>query len=115
MYPQELAMQHVRIAAWPPEVMLTQPPMDCSNGNEVRREDRVFCVRRSSEGAAGSRYETYEYATPRGIYIAHFKFTLQFPLCLNYDEPMQSACTFEQSTFEVTGLVDRMASSIRVP
>ena len=76
--------------------------------------DRAHCIVKTSEGAAGSTYMTYEYITGQGDFLAHVKFTLRFPQCMNYDEPQQGACKAEQATFDIDGLVDRIASSIRM-
>lgn len=46
--------------------------------------------------------------------VRAFEFTLKLPQCLNYAEPQQSACKAEQASFDINGLVDRIASSIRM-
>ena len=76
-------------------------------------DDREYCVTRSSEGAAGSTYRAYEYAFQFGTSTYRIAFTLRFPQCTNYDEPQQSACKAEQSSYDIDGLVDRMRGRSR--
>ena len=126
-YPDPLPTQFISAQAWPPKVSLVAEEFSCaageytdSSGALVRTEermvgDRMYCVDMSSEGAAGSTYTTYAYRTEQGDFVAHVDFTLRYVQCMNYDEANQGMCTLEQGTFDVDGLVDRIASSIRMP
>lgn len=126
MYPEVLPTKYISAQQpWPPRVewvvnefSCTEGPLTAADGPLITIErhtvgDRVYCVAISSGAAAGSRYNTYEYTTELGDSVARIVFTLQFPQCANYDEPNQSACEAEQATFDIDGLADRIASSIR--
>jgi hypothetical protein len=115
MYPQKLPTSYITAQEWPPQVTLTAGEQySCAEQDERMVGDRAFCVVKTNEGAAGTTYSTYEYITAQGDFLARVKFTLKFPQCMNYDEPNQSACKNEQASFDIDGLVDRLASSIRM-
>ncbi len=125
-YPDPLPTQFISAQEWPPKVSLVAEDFVCETGERadatgalVNTEertvgDRVYCIDMSSEGAAGSTYTTYTYRTEQGDFVAHVDFTLRYVQCMNYDEANQGMCTLEQETFDVDGLVDRIASSIRM-
>ncbi len=126
-YPDPLPTKFISAQEWPPKVSFVAEDFVCETGEhadasgalvnteERTVDDRVYCVDISSEGAAGSTYTTYAYRTEQGDFIAHIEFTLRYVQCMNYDEANQGMCTLEQETFDVDGLVDRIASSIRMP
>lgn len=126
MYPKSLPTTFISAQEWPPLVELVANNYSCQEGpitaadgplKESKKHtvgDREYCVTMSSEGAAGSTYRTYEYSTDQGDFVARVVFTLRFPQCLNYNEPQASACAAEQSSFDIDGLVDRIAQSIRM-
>lgn len=125
-YPDPLPTRFVSAQSWPPLVQMVANEFSCVEG-DVRAADgplkrlerrvingHVYCVSLSSEGAAGSTYTSYEYATQQGDFVVRVVFTLRTPQCLNYDEPEQSACKTEQSSFNTDALADRIASSLRM-
>ncbi|MEK7098286.1 MAG: hypothetical protein AAB908_00120 [Patescibacteria group bacterium] len=126
LYPQRLTTSFISAAEWPPLVERAVNKYACKEGSitaadgplkETKKnlvDDREYCVTRSSEGAAGSTYRAYEYAFQFGTSTYRIAFTLRFPQCMNYDEPQQSACKAEQSSYDIDGLVDRIARSIQV-
>jgi len=116
MYPKQLQTTYISTSpeGWPPLVALTAGAYSCAEQDEHAVGDRALCVVTTSEGAAGSTYTTYEYITAQGDFLAHVKFTLRFPQCLNYDQPKQGACKAEQGSFDIDGLADRILSSIRM-
>lgn len=125
MYPRLLPTTYVSGVEWPPIIERTANTYSCSEGpitaadgplkETVRRmvEDREYCITTMDEGAAGSLYRTYEYAFEFGGVAHRAMFTLRFPQCENYDEPQRSLCSNEQQTFDIDGLMDRIAQSIR--
>jgi hypothetical protein len=125
MYPAELSTTYISAAEWPPLVERTVNAYSCTEGpitdadgplkTQTKRmvDDREYCVTESSEGAAGSVYNAYEYAFQFGTSTYRVVFQLQFPQCMNYDQPQQAACVAEQATFDIDGLVDRIAQSIK--
>jgi hypothetical protein len=61
---------------------------------------REYCVTKVSDGAAGSTYTQYAYATAEGNDKTKiFTFTLRFVQCMNYDDPEQAECLSERDTF----------------
>ena len=113
-YPEKLPTTFITAQEWPPQVVLEGGEYSCAEEQERIIGGREYCVVETSEGAAGSVYHTYEYITPQGDFIAHVKFTLKFPQCENYDEPQQNTCKAEQASFDIDGLADRIAQSIRM-
>lgn len=127
-YPKTLPTTYISTSqeGWPPQVTLAAGEYSCAKQDEHIVGDRALCVVKTSEGAAGSTYTTYEYIASQGDpirellasngagFLARVKFTLRFPQCMNYDEPQQSACTAEQGSFDIDGLADRILSSIRM-
>jgi hypothetical protein len=126
MYPEVLPTKYITAQEWPPKVTLSGDTYSCTKGERVdtRGErmtteervviDRAYCVAHVSEGAAGSTYTTYEYMTTQSDFIAHVRFTLRLPQCMNYSEPEQHACVAEQKNFDIDGMVDRIVSSVRI-
>jgi hypothetical protein len=116
-YPEDLGLQYVHAQEWPPRVTLEAGDLSCEASAQVQRRNiggTEYCVTAASEGAAGSVYTTYDYATKQGDFLAHVGFIIRTVQCLNYDEPEHSACAKEQSAFNADALADRIASSIRM-
>lgn len=123
-YPRALPTTYISAASpegWPPQVVLEGGDYSCAEEQQKMVGDREYCVVETSEGTAGSVFKTYEYITAQGDlpdgeagFIARVKFTLQFPQCVNYGEDEQLLCESEQASFDVDGLADRIAESIRM-
>jgi hypothetical protein len=126
-YPPTLDAKYISLAEWPPQVKIIDEPFSCTEaGNTVDRggatQSRTingtqYCVVTSSEGAAGSTYTNYVFAfapNKSTSTVALVIFTLKYPQCLNYDEPLQTACKTEQDSFNVDTLADRMARTLVV-
>lgn len=125
MYPAALPTKYISASEWPPLVERTVNAYSCMPGpitdadgplkTQERRtvDDREYCVTSSSDGAAGSVYRAYEYAYRFGPSTYRVVFQLRFPQCANYDNPARAACESEQATFDIDGLVDRIAQSVR--
>ncbi|MCE9643860.1 hypothetical protein K8Q93_01275 [Candidatus Parcubacteria bacterium] len=121
-YPAQLGTTYISATDWPPAVAITSAPFSCIEaGSEGARagiterrfvDSREYCVTRVTEGAAGSIYTQYTYASPRRAGAATFTFTTRATQCANYDEPHKSACTAERQSFDMDGVVDRMAQSL---
>ncbi len=126
LYLKTLPTAFISAQDWPPKVTLVSETFSCTDGERKNTDgllakyeqhtvgDRVYCVTKETKGAARSTYITYEYTTTQGDFVAHVVFTLRFPQCMNYNEPRQSACKTEQASYDIDGLVDRIASSIRM-
>jgi hypothetical protein len=126
MYPKVLETKYITASEWPPKLEMQAGDFVCTMSlggrsespmgkvQKITIEGREYCVITVAEGAAGSTYTTYQYTTKQGDFLPRLTFTLRTPQCMNYDEPSQSACKFEQSTYSVNGLADKMMSSIRM-
>lgn len=112
-YPEAIATTYIHTQVWPPTVAVTPAIVACTT--ELHRvEDRAYCVHETSEGAAGSIYTEYAY-TPVGGTQANtvmVKFTLRSVQCLNYDDPQQSVCLQERSTFSPDRLADSIVQTV---
>lgn len=113
-YPSPFPATYLSPQEWPPVVTLEGGEYSCAEEQQRMIEDREYCVVETSEGAAGSVYHSYEYIVSQGDFVARVRFTLRVPQCMNYDEPEQSACKAEQASFDIDGLADRIAQSIRM-
>jgi hypothetical protein len=122
-YPESLGTSYISPVAWPPLVervvneyacMTGEAPVDgpVSTVEERVINGRTYCVSTSKEGAAGSAYVTYEYATELGTMNVRLSFRLRYPQCANYNEPEQSACRAGQEAVNVDQLADGIVSTI---
>lgn len=128
-YPPKLAATYITPVSWPPQVALSDGSFNCSvsaapgdlpsRTQDLIVNNREYCLKAVSEGAAGSVYTTYDYTAlaPSSVgvgKIVTLSFVLQYSQCYNYDNPQQSACTAERQTFNLNGLVDQMAQSLQL-
>lgn len=121
-YPPKLEKKYISTAVWPPKMEAKTGAFECAvskseNGRPETTSTRVigtrsYCVSVVGEGAAGSVYDDYTYATQKNGKILSVSFSLRFPQCLNYDEPNQTACIDEQRSFNVDNLANRMIESV---
>lgn len=122
-YPAELSTTYIRALDWPPQVQVTEGPFECTEaGNEIERagrtelrrvDDRAYCVTKLAEGAAGSVYTQYAYAFEKAGKVSIFTFSTRAVQCANYDDPQKSMCEGERETFDIDGVIDRVAMSFR--
>lgn len=123
-YPKEILAEHISEAKWPPKLIIEDRSFICNpSGNEIQQggqteqrlvDNRVYCITKESEGAAGSIYTTYTYEFPKDHQTGVITFTLRFVQCQNYDDPKASECESERSTFDIDGTVDRIVQSIKI-
>jgi|GEM_PF-84749 len=122
-YPKVLVTEYIHAVDWPPQVQVLSEPFACLEaGSEIARsgqtikrmvDDRIYCLTKESEGAAGSVYTNYAYAFPLDdSKTVIFTFSLRAVQCANYDEPRKTACENERSSFDLDSMIDRMAESI---
>ncbi len=117
-YPEDISTTYIHPVDWPPAVQLVAAPFTCTEaGVETARagqsskeliNGREYCVTRTSEGAAGSTYTQYAYATEIQNQVAIFTFTFRSVQCANYDDPQRTECETERSAFDVNALLDRI-------
>ena len=121
-YPKDLTTQYVSAVDWPPKAAVAQEPFSCTEAGSVsapagKTERRMidgstYCVTTETQGAAGSMYSLYAYATPFGSgKTLILTFSLRFPQCANYDGPQKTACADEERSFNIDGLINYIARS----
>lgn len=123
-YPTKIWTSYVSTVDWPPAVEVTDGPFTCTEaGQENGRagvtekktiEGKEFCVTHVNEGAAGSVYTQYAYATELNSKVVTLTFSLRRPQCANYDEPTKSTCESEQSAFDVDGMMGEIAQTLKM-
>jgi hypothetical protein len=122
-YPETLKTEYISTNEWPPTVTVSTGTSPCvvasSTGSDFKETSqrtvagRTYCIVDTRGAAAGSQYLEYAYTTPWQDGSVTVRFTLQYPQCMNYDDPEQTACKQEQASFDIDGMVDRIVQSIR--
>lgn len=109
-FPETLNTKYITAVDWPPATNVMDEPYSCTEAGVdteraggTKKEDingREYCVTKVSDGAAGSTYTQYAYATAEGNDKTKiFTFTLRFVQCMNYDDPEQAECLSERDNF----------------
>jgi predicted secreted protein len=75
-------------------------------------DNRKYCIKVTSEGASGSVYKSYTYATVKSYNLIVFNLTARFSACGNFNEPKRSQCKRERKEFDLDSVVDRVVQSI---
>jgi hypothetical protein len=127
-YPENFGTTYITIQGdWPPLAAVVDGPLDCDNtgvigiGTSIPEQtssimisNRPYCVTKVSEGAAGSTYTQYAYATASDNDVAIFRFTLRFPQCDNYSGLQETACKNERATFTPDLIIDQIAQTLTI-
>ena len=124
-YPEQgFSTSYITTVDWPPQVVLRDEPFVCTQaGSEIMQNgktekymigDREYCVTKESEGAAGSIYTNYTYATAKGDKTLVMTFSLRATQCGNYDQPKQSACENERAAFDPDAVSGEIMESVLV-
>jgi len=122
-YPEKLTTNYISTVDWPPQIAVTSGPFTCTEaGQETARagktekrmvDNRIYCVTKVTEGAAGSIYTQYSYITTTGNNkLVNLTFSLRFVQCGNYDAPKKTECEGERETFDIDSVVDRIVKTI---
>lgn len=121
-YPEHLPTTFISAQVWPPMIAVTSQKFFCQErgleiimGSTVEQRiihGRTYCVTTESEGAAGSIYTTYTYATIYGAKLTTLHFTLRFIQCMNYDEPNRTQCLAEQTAFSPDAFADSLMKTL---
>ncbi len=113
MYPKEIESKYVVTEEWPPTIEVIRAEISCAVEVSII-EDRVYCSKVESEGAAGSVYKSYYHSVALGSsgYLANVTFTLRFPQCLNYDESEQAQCKEDQADEKIDQLIDEIIQTL---
>jgi len=130
-YPEELSTQYITKVDWPSVISVISQPFSCTEaGSEVLPagktaqqviDGRTYCVTRESEGAAGSTYTSYTYATSinpnnssqAGNETIIFTFSFRFVQCANYDDPQKTVCENERIAFNVDNLIGQIVKTLK--
>jgi preprotein translocase subunit YajC len=75
--------------------------------------NKKYCISASSEGAAGSVYTEYSYATVIENKVYSIKFIAHYPQCDNYPEEESAKCKKERESFNLNGLIDKEIELIK--
>ena len=114
MYEDPLPLVYIRPMEWPPHITVENKSLSCVSKDKKTIGGQLYCVTAVSEGAAGSTYITYTYATEINAKTVTLNFTLQEPQCLNYDNPKQTECLNERSAFNPDTLVSDIMKTVRL-
>lgn len=99
----------------PPHPIRLDPQGEVECADEYSRqesEDWTYCLKESSEGAAGTIYKEYAYTTIKDHRIITVSFTLAQPQCGNYGEAERAACQEEYKNFEQQELADQVIAEL---
>ncbi len=75
--------------------------------------NQKYCISAFSEGAAGSVYTKYTYATVIGYKVYLIKFIARYPQCYNYLEEESNKCQKERESFNLDILIDNEIKLIK--
>lgn len=122
-YPEKLPTNYMNATEWPPKITISNGTLSCSEipsennllGQAIKGiiNNHIYCVGALSEGAAGSIYNTYAYATERDGKLITANFVVQYPQCVNYNDPQKTQCQNEQDTFDLDGTIDRIIQTVK--
>jgi len=122
-YPENLGTKYINTNQWPPVITVRGMAFSCNTSQASIPENstslktingRSYCVNAKMEGAAGSNYVTYRYFTEVNSNSLELDFILQYPQCANYPDPQMTECNNEETTFDLNGLVDQIAQSVKM-
>lgn len=123
-YPKDFGTEYIRALDWPPMVSLQFTDFECVEaGEETERAgrtvkkmiyDRIYCVTSIEEGAAGSIYTQYAYATEIGEKVIILTFSTAQPQCGNFEEEEKNKCEVEQNDFDIDNLIGTIVSTLSV-
>jgi len=123
-YPENLSAVYISPVEWPPKISLSpgifscaETPAESSLPSRIAKrlvDNRLYCVEAVSEGAAGSVYTDYTYTTQKNDQLLSLKFVLRYPQCDNYEDPNKTKCKTERETFDLDGVIDRIATGIQI-
>ncbi len=110
---------YITTETWPPVVAFETGQFTCTETGDVVMlggkttqksiDGKPYCITVASEGAAGSVYTTYTYATSGGDgIVAKTTFTTKEVQCTNYDDPEKTACETERDNFDIDVLVHKV-------
>jgi len=122
----ELDTEYISIQDWdvhivdsvgekPPHPIRLSPKGEIECAEEYSKEESdnwTYCVKQSSEGAAGTIYEDYAYTTIKDHRMITISFILAKPQCGNYGEAERAGCQKEYKNFEQQELADQVIANL---
>jgi len=122
-YPETLNTKYIRTQVWPPKIMVSNDAFTCNptpdqkglpeTTNQKNINEKNYCIDITSEGAAGTIYNTYDYFTETNNKLASISFILAYPECANYPDPQMTECQTERTNFNLDSLIDQIAQSVK--
>jgi hypothetical protein len=129
-YPEELpaspsgSTKYIRPQKWPPIIIVAAGSFSCNEGGlgingrpgmTIRKtiDGIEYCIENVSEGAAGTFYTDYTYTFLKDNNLVKLEFTLAYPQCDNYTDPKKTECEKERGTFDLDGMVNQIARSVK--
>jgi len=130
-YPETLSTTYIHAFDWPPKIAVLNQPFVCTEGgSEIMTagqtlkqviNGRNYCVTKESEGAAGSIYIQYAYATSadlnnlpqEGNSTIILTFSTRMVQCGNYDDPQKTTCETERASFNIDPIIDQIVKSLK--
>jgi len=110
--------QYINAVDWPPQVSASDEQLNCTEaGNPTDRagatmrktiNNRVYCVTEVVEGAAGSKYTQYAYATEINGRTMILTFSVRESQCANYPQDEMLVCQVEQENFSPDQIIDHI-------
>ncbi len=110
-YPARIPTTYIRAEVWPPTASVDDGNFSCATQAHAVN-GRAYCVKETTEGAAGSIYVTYAYTFNKGKQMVTFTFVLKETQCGNYNEPEKAACEAERQALDVDKVVDAIAQTV---
>ncbi len=123
-YPAALSTKYINALDWPPKVQIIDAPFSCTGaGSETAQggitekkviNGRTYCITHETQGAAGSIYTMYAYATEINGKTPVFTFSLRAVQCANYDEPQKTECDTERAAFDIDSIIDKIMGTFQI-
>lgn len=98
------------------EIQCQETPLESSLPLRLIKKEmggHDYCIGISSEGAAGSVYSQYAYATLINDNVYLVQFVARFNNCANYPEAEMSRCQAERESFDINALVAQEIAKIK--
>lgn len=116
--------EYINVVDWPPQAQMIDQQFSCTEAGvaveragETRRKminGREYCVTKIIEGAAGSTYTQYAYATGINGKTLIFTFSTRASQCANYEPEESIACEAEQKAFDPDPFIDDLVKKQEV-
>lgn len=121
-YPVDFGTTYIHPQDWPPVLVLPTKPYSCiESGTEIAQagqskkvvmDGQEYCRTISSEGAAGSIYNTYTYMTVHHAKNVMITFTTRAVQCANYNDHERADCEAERENFNVDSVASQIIGTV---